>query len=186
MLQSKTRLKKFIPFIISGIIFVFGRYVLELFPEKSNPLQGLVPIFLQFNSMLINTLNLGTATVKDNILFLSGDHGPFTLQVFWPSLAIHLIITYAAIILVFLFAMNITRKRKITYLVLGIIGTIGANMIRIFILSLFALKVTTNIQSFEAFHGKLEYMTFLPWLVIYLIVIYKIELSRKQKMQLPT
>lgn len=185
MPQSKTQLKKIIPFIVSGIIFVFGRYVLELLPEKHNPLQDLVPIFLQLNSMLINTLNLGTASVKDNVLFLNGNNGPFALQVFWPSLAIHLIIIYVAIILVFLIAMNITRKRKIIYFVLGIIGTIGVDVIRIFALSLFALKVTTNIQSFEAFHGKLE-LTFLPWAVIYLIVIYKVELSRKQKMQLPT
>ena len=185
MPQSKTQLKKFIPFIVSGIIFVFGRYVLELLPEKSNPLQNLVPIFLQINSMLINTMNLGTASVKDNVLSLNGNHGPFVLQVFWPSVFIDLII-YLAIILVFLIAMDITRKRKIMCFVLGIIGTIGMDVVRIYYMSLFVLKVTTNVSSFEAFHGKVEYITFLPWIVIYLIVIYKVELSRKQKTQLPT
>ena len=49
------------------------------------PLQYVVPYLVQTNVWVITALDLGTATARDNIMFLRGDFGPMVLQVFWPS-----------------------------------------------------------------------------------------------------
>ena len=81
----------------------------------------------------------------------------------------------------FLFKMNIQPKRKAAYFGLGIMGTIGVNMIRIFSLSLFVLKVSSNPNDFEEFHGIAGEIMFLPWLFIYLFLVTSIETKRLKK-----
>jgi thaumarchaeosortase len=81
----------------------------------------------------------------------------------------------------FLLKMNIPRNRKAVYFVLGVIGTIGVNVIRIFSLSLFVLKVSTNVNEFESFHGIAGEIMFLPWLFIFLLIVTSVETRRLKK-----
>jgi len=83
----------------------------------------------------------------------------------------------------FLLKMNIQRNRKAVYFVLGIIGTIGVNVIRIFLLSAYALKVTTNAAEWEEFHSVAGTIMFVPWLFIFLLIIMIIENKRFKKKQ---
>jgi thaumarchaeosortase len=55
-------------------------------------------------------------------------------------------------------------------------------MIRIFSLSIFVLKVSTNPVEFEEFHGIAGEIMFLPWLFAYLFVVAAIETKRIKKM----
>ena len=126
-------------------------------------------------------LELGIATGRDNIMFLRGDHGPFVLQVFWPSAGVHSIIIYSLVMMAFLLKMNIQRNRKMLYFGLGIIGTIIINLIRIFSLSVFALKVSTNPVEFEEYHSIAGEIMFLPWLFVFLLVVTAIETKRMKK-----
>ena len=79
--------------------------------------------------------------------------------------------------------MNIQKNRKIVYFAIGILGTIGVNMIRIFSLSLFALKVSTNAVEFEEFHSVAGEIMFLPWLFIFLLIVTAIETKRLKKLE---
>ena len=79
--------------------------------------------------------------------------------------------------------MNIQKNRKIVYFVIGILGTIGVNMIRIFSLSLFALKVSTNAADFEEFHSVAGEIMFLPWLFIFLLIVTAIETKHHKKLE---
>ena len=124
---------------------------------------------------------MGTATARDNLLFLKGDHGAMALQVFWPSAGVHSVIIYSLVMMAFLLKMNIPRNRKAIYFVIGIIGTIGVNMIRIFSLSVYALKVTTNAKEWEEFHSVAGEIMFLPWLFVFLLVVMYIETKRLKK-----
>jgi thaumarchaeosortase len=142
-----------------------------------------VPYLIQVNAWVINTLDFGVATARDNLMFLQGDHGPFALQVFWPSAGVHSVIIYSLVMMAFLLKMNIQRKRKIGYFALGIVGTIGVNMIRIFSLSLFALKISTNVEEFEEFHSVAGEIMFLPWLFVFLMVVTTIETKRLKKLE---
>jgi thaumarchaeosortase len=178
--------KKWVRISPAGPIFIAGTAVIlsldAFFPyDTLGPLQYVVPYLVKTNAWIINALDLGIASARDNIMFLKGDHGPFALQVFWPSAGVHSVIIYSLVMMAFLFKMNIAPKRKAVYFVLGIIGTIGVNMIRIFSLSLFALKVSTNVAEFEEFHSVAGEIMFLPWLFIFLLVVTYVETKRIKK-----
>ena len=117
------------------------------------------------------------------LLFLKGEHGPFALQVFWPSAGVHSVIIYSLVMMAFLLKMNIPRNRKAGYFVIGILGTVGVNMIRIFSLSVFALKVSTNANEFEEFHSVAGEIMFLPWLFIFLLLVTAIETRRIKRLE---
>jgi len=180
--------KKWIRIAPAGPIFLAGSAMIlsldAFFPyDTLGPLQYVVPYFLKVNVWLIDVLDLGVATARDNLMFLRGDHGPFALQVFWPSAGIHSIIIYSLVMMAFLLKMNIPRKRKAIYFVLGIVGTITVNLIRIFSLSVYALKVTTNAAEWEEFHGIAGEIMFLPWLFIFLLIVTAIETKRIKKLE---
>lgn len=178
--------KKWIRISPAGPIFIAGTAAIlsldAFFPyDTLGPLQYVVPYLVKTNAWIINVLDLGFASARDNIMFLKGDHGPFALQVFWPSAGVHSVIIYSLVMMAFLFKMNIPPKRKAVYFILGIIGTIGVNMIRIFSLSLFALKVSTNVAEFEEFHSVAGEIMFLPWLFIFLLAVTYVETKRIKK-----
>ncbi|MDP2668036.1 MAG: thaumarchaeosortase, partial [Nitrosopumilaceae archaeon] len=180
--------KRWIRIAPAGPIFLGGSAIIlaldTFFPyDTLGPLQYVVPYLIQVNAWVINTFDLGVATARDNLLFLQGDHGPFALQVFWPSAGVHSVIIYSLVMMAFLLKMNIQRNRKIAYFALGIVGTIGVNMIRIFSLSLFALKISTNVTEFEEFHSVAGEIMFLPWLFVFLMVVTTIETRRLKKLE---
>ncbi|MEX1053981.1 MAG: thaumarchaeosortase [Nitrosopumilaceae archaeon] len=181
--------KKWVRISPAGPIFIAGSAVIlsldAFFPyDTLGPLQYIVPYLVQTNAWLITTLDLGIASARDNILFLRGDHGPFALQVFWPSAGVHSVIIYSLVMMAFLFKMNIPPKRKAVYFVLGIFGTIGVNMIRIFSLSIFVLKVSTKVSEFEEFHSVAGEIMFLPWLFIFLLVVTYVETRRIKRLEI--
>jgi len=181
--------KRWIRISPAGPIFLAGSAIIlsldAFFPyDTLGPLQYVVPYLVQTNVWIINALDLGTATARDNMMFLRGEHGPFALQVFWPSAGVHSVIIYSLVMMAFLFKMNIPPKRKAVYFVLGIMGTIGVNMIRIFSLSIFALKVSTNAVEFEEFHSVAGEIMFLPWLFVFLMIVTVVETKRLKRLEI--
>lgn len=170
----------------AGPIFLCGSAIIlsldAFFPyDTLGPLQYIVPHLVNANVSIINALDLGTAIARDNLMFLRGEHGSMALQVFWPSAGVHSVIIYSLVMMAFLFKMNIPPKRKAVYFGIGILGTIGVNMIRIFSLSVFVLKVSANPTDFEEFHGIAGEIMFLPWLFAYLFLVMAIETKRLKK-----
>jgi thaumarchaeosortase len=179
--------KRLIRIAPAGPIFLGGSAIIlsldAFFPyDTLGPLQYFVPYLVQTNVWLITLLDLGTATARDNIMFLRGDFGPMVLQVFWPSAGVHSIIIYSLVMGAFLLKMNIPRNRKAVYFVVGIAGTVGVNMIRIFALSWYALKVTTDAHQWEEFHSVAGEIMFLPWLFVFLLIVIVIESKRLKKL----
>ena len=180
--------KRWIRIAPAGPIFLGGSAIIlsldAFFPYDSlGPLQYVVPYMVQTNVWLVNVFDLGTATARENLMFLRGDFGPMVLQVFWPSAGVHSIIIYSLVMGAFLLKMNIPKNRKIVYFGLGIAGTIGVNMIRIFSLSWYALKVTTDAKQWEEFHSVAGEIMFLPWLFVFLLIVILIETRRLKKLE---
>ena len=178
--------KKWIRIAPAAPIFLGGSAIIlsldALFPyDALGPLQSFVPYLVDLNVWLVNVFDLGTASARDNLMFLKGDHGSMALQVFWPSAGVHSIIIFSLVMGAFLLKMNIQRNRKAVYFVLGIIGTIGINVIRIFSLSVYALKVTTDAAEWEEFHSVAGTIMFIPWLFIFLLIVMVIESRRLKK-----
>ena len=76
--------KKWIRIVIAGPVFLGGSELIlfldTFFPfETLGQLQHIVPYLVQANVWLINALEIGIATGRDNLMFLAGDHGPFVL-----------------------------------------------------------------------------------------------------------
>ncbi|NDB32574.1 MAG: thaumarchaeosortase [Nitrososphaeria archaeon] len=178
--------KRWIRIAPAGPIFLCGSAIIlsldAFFPyDTLGPLQYVVPYLVKANVEIIKFFHLGTAIARDNLMFLSGDHGHMALQVFWPSAGVHSVIIYSLVMMAFLLKMNIIPKRKAMYFAIGIAGTIGVNIIRIFSLSLFVLKVSANPTEFEQFHGVAGEIMFLPWLFAYLFAVTAIETKRLKK-----
>jgi len=180
--------KRWIRIAPAGPIFLTGTAIIlsldAFFPyDTLGPLQYIVPYFVQANVWLITVLDLGTAIAKDNVMFLRGEHGSMALQVFWPSAGVHSIIIFSLVIGAFMLKLNIPRNRKSMYFVLGIIGTITVNLIRIFSLSWYALKVTTDPVAWEEYHKIAGEIMFLPWLFAFILVVVLIESRRLKKLE---
>jgi len=180
--------KKWIRIAPAAPIFLGGSAIIlsldALFPyDALGPLQSFVPYLVDLNVWLVNVFDLGTATAKGNLMLLSGDHGRMALQVFWPSAGVHSVIIFSLVMGAFLLKMNIQRNRKAVYFVLGFIGTIVVNVIRIFSLSAYALKVTTNAAEWEEFHSVAGTIMFIPWLFIFLLIVIMVENRRLKKKQ---
>ena len=178
--------KKWIRIVPAGPVFLGGSAIIlsldTFFPfDTLGPLQYFVPHLVQTNVWIITVLDLGIATARDNLMFLNGDHGSFVLQVFWPSAGVHSVIIYSLVMMAFLLKMNIQRNKKAMYFCIGIAGTIIINLIRIFSLSIFALKVSTNPVEFEEYHSVAGEIMFLPWLFAFLLVVTAIETKRLRK-----
>ena len=178
--------KKWIRIAPAGPIFLCGSAIIlsldAFFPyDTLGPLQYVVPYLVKLNVGIINFFDLGTAIARDNLMFLKGDHGSMALQVFWPSAGVHSVIIYSLVMMAFLLKMNIAPKRKAMYFVIGITGTIIVNMTRIFSLSLFVLKISSNPAEFEEFHGIAGEIMFLPWLFAYLFIVMALETRRMKK-----
>ena len=180
--------RKWIRIAPAGPIFLSGSAIIlaldSFFPyDTLGPLQYIVPYFVQANVWVITALDLGIATARDNLMFLNGDFGPFAMQVFWPSAGVHSIIIYSLVMMAFLIKMRIPKNRKIMYFAIGIAGTIFVNMIRIFSLSVYALKVTTDPKAWEEFHSVAGEIMFLPWLFIFLLIVTFVETKRLKKQE---
>ena len=180
--------KRWIRIAPAGPIFLTGTAIIlsldAFFPyDTLGPLQYIVPYFVQANVWVITFLDIGTAVARDNVMFLRGDHGSMALQVFWPSAGVHSIIIFSLVIGAFMLKMNIPRTRKTIYFVLGIFGTIGVNLIRIFSLSWYALKVTTDPVAWEEYHKIAGEIMFLPWLFVFILIVIVIESKRMKKLE---
>jgi thaumarchaeosortase len=186
----------------AGAIYLIGSAVIlsldAFFPYDSlGPLQFIVPIYLQIDQGVINFIdhnivNIGPATpdsmakpaiANGNMLILNGLHGPFALQVFWPSAGVQSMIIYTLVMFAFLLKMEMPLRRKLIYFAVGTLGTASVNVVRITSLSLYALIVTTNVHEWEAFHSVAGEIMFLPWLGIYLAVVMFIENKRINKLK---
>jgi thaumarchaeosortase len=180
--------KRWIRIAPAGPIFLIGTGIIlsldAFFPyDTLGPLQYIVPYFVQINVWFITILDLGTAVARENVMFLRGDHGSMALQVFWPSAGVHSIIIFSLVIGAFMLKLNISRGRKTIYFVLGIIGTVIVNLIRIFSLSWYALKVTTDPIAWEEYHKIAGEIMFLPWLFAFIFIVVIIESRRLNRLE---
>ena len=194
--------KKWYKIAPAGAIYLAGTAAIlsldAFFPyDTLGPLQVIVPAYLQIDQAVIrfidaNIINVGPANPNNpsfparadgNLLVLNGLHGPFALQVFWPSAGVHSMIIYTLVMLAFLLKMEIPIRRKLVYFAIGTFGTVTVNIVRIIALSLYALVVTTNVREWEAFHSVAGEIMFLPWLGIYLVLVMFTEGKRVRKMR---
>jgi thaumarchaeosortase len=172
----------------AGVVYLVGSTIIlsldSFFPYDSlGPLQMIVPTYLQFDQSILRFIGghvvyLGNdtpATANGNLLVLKGFHGPFYLQVFWPSAGVQSVIIYSLVMLSILLRLRIPSSHKVIYFLVGALGTASVNILRIVSLSMVAITVTSNVKEWEAFHSFAGEIMFLPWIGIYLTAVIFLE-----------
>jgi thaumarchaeosortase len=155
----------------------------SLFPyDTLGIIQFLVPIYLNVNVGILETinhiLNLETefnSQTFGNTLVLNSPYGPFVMKVYWPSAGVHSIIIFSFVLFAFLLKSSIPWTRIFIYLVLGMFLTGVVNIMRIMILSLYAIDPNSDLQSWEQFHSVIGEIIFIPWVLLYLVFVIFIE-----------
>ena len=153
----------------------------SLFPyDTLGIFQFLVPFYLNFNVGILDsishTLNLQTELTSQtfgNTLVLHSPFGPFVMKVYWPSAGVHSIVIFSLVMFAFLLKIGMPWKRTLIYLFSGIFLTGVVNIIRITLLSLYALGPNSDLLSWEQFHSVIGEVMFVPWILLYIgFVIY--------------
>lgn len=170
----------------TGLVYAGGMAMIlsldAFFPyDTLGPLQAVVPIILRMVVAMVGGLDLGEATTSQNILHLVGQKGSMSLAVYWPSAGVHSMVIYSLVVLLFLVRTRFPRLRKVLYFTLGAIGTFFVNVLRIFVVSLYVLLVSTNPIQFEEFHAVIGEALFLPWLVVFILAVSRYELRRSRR-----
>jgi exosortase/archaeosortase family protein len=160
-------------FVTSTLWILFGRKWFRIAPAG--------PIFLAGNAIILALDSFFPYDTLGPLQYIV----PYFVQAnVWVITALdHSIIIYSLVMMAFLIKMNIPKNRKIIYFIIGIAGTIFVNMIRIFSLSVYALKVTTDPEAWEEFHSVAGEIMFLPWLFIFLLLVTFIETKRLKKLE---
>ena len=140
-------------------------------------LQSFVPVTVSASSFLLNLLGYGTQT------FPGGENGlrltvtsatrSYSAVVSWSCAGIYSLFIYSFMIMLFLRGTNISRERKIVYVVLGAVGTFFVNVVRIAVILWAGVESGNSLA--EAFHEFYGEFFFIAWMFIYLTAIYLLE-----------
>jgi thaumarchaeosortase len=147
-----------------------------LLPENTlGPFGYIVPPVLQMVAVFLDLVEPGTARSGGNILSLHNSSGAMNLQVFWPSAGLHGIVIGLLVVVAICVKLGTGWTRGTLYLVVGALGSFVVNVVRLTLLALYALSNITNPQAFEDFHSVAGDLIFIPWIIIYVILILRRE-----------
>ena len=148
--------------------------------DSLGPFQAFVPPMLQVVAFLVNISPFGHATTYTNILILNNASATLSLAVFWPSAGLHGIIIALLAVAAITVKLSTGWRRGTLYLLLGIMGSVLVNLLRITLLAFYALG-DTGPSAFERFHSVVGELLFLPWIAAYLFLIIRYENMRRAK-----
>lgn len=161
---------------LTPLIYTLGMtsflFVDVILPYNSlGPFQGVVPPMLQSISYIVNATGLGSASANGNILTLTAPAGSMTLQVFWPSAGLDGIIIGILVVVFVVIKLGVGHLRGFAYVAIGIVGSFAVNVLRIVLLAVYALGHVTSPKEFEVFHSVAGDLVFIPWIVVYVLLI---------------
>jgi len=110
-----------------------------------------------------------------NYLTIVGTKGFFRLAVYWPSVGVQSMIIYSLVMIVVAAKLEAPLVRKLTYVVVGVAGTIFLNVVRIFAIAYYGYAYATTGQQLDAFHNSIGEILFPIWIAIFLVIVLQIE-----------
>jgi thaumarchaeosortase len=160
--------------------FLFTDTVLPY--DSLGPFQAFVPPMLQVVAFLVNISPFGHAVPYGNILVLSNSNTTLNLAIFWPSAGLHGIVISVLAVAAIAMKLGTGWTRGGLYLLLGVVGSVLINLIRITILAFYALGGSGPL-AFERFHSVVGELLFLPWIAVYLFLIIRHENVRRVRLE---
>jgi thaumarchaeosortase len=168
-----------IPKIITGIVLSAGMMIFflldALFPyDKLWFLQAWAIFIVAAVSFLMRGLGFPVFGVG-NSLTISGAHGVWRLFVFWPSVGVESMLIFSLVMIVLAAKLSAPKKRKIIYAVVGAVGTVFLNVVRISIISYYGVCCATSSEGLDAFHNTIGQFLYPVWIIAYLYIVLEIE-----------
>ena len=165
--------------VVTPIVFSVGMLVFYLldafFPYGSlGPLQFWANFVVAGVALLARLFSLPIDGFT-NHLNISGVHGYFRLVVYWPSVGVQSILIYSVVMVVMAAKLQAPRVRKLIYMLIGIAGTVFLNVVRIFSIAYYGYAYATSGQELDAFHNAVGEVLFPIWIVVFLVLIIRIE-----------
>jgi thaumarchaeosortase len=140
-------------------------------------LQAFVPITVSGVVFILNVLGYGTQTFAGGAdglgLYATKANRSYSAIVSWSCAGSHSLFLYSFMIMLFLRGTNISRMRKIIYVVLGAVGTFFVNILRI--VTIYVIGINGGNQPAELFHEFYGEFFFIAWMFIYLSLIFLTE-----------
>jgi thaumarchaeosortase len=165
---------------ITPLIYTVGMasflFIDVLLPENTlGPFGYVVPPVLQIVAWTLDLFAPGAAHSQGNILMLQNSIGAMNLQVFWPSAGLDGIVIGLLVVLAICVKVGTGWARGALYMVLGVVGSFLVNVLRLALLAVYAMSNITNPKAFQAFHSVAGELIFIPWIVVFVIVILRRE-----------
>ena len=174
--------------VVTPIVFSLGMlffYLLDaFFPYGSlGPLQFWANFIVAGVGLLAKLLGLPIEGFT-NHLNIAGVYGYYRLIVYWPSVGVQSILIYSIVMVVIAAKLDAPLVRKLIYALVGVVGTILLNVLRIFVIAYYGYAYATSGQQLDAFHNAVGEILFPIWIVLFLILIIRIEdqLTSKHRM----
>jgi len=165
--------------IVTPIVLSLGMltfYLLDaFFPYgEIGPLQFWANFIVAAVAVLAKVLGLPIYGLG-NYLTIAGTKGFFRLVVYWPSVGVQSMIIYSLVMIVVAAKLDAPMRRKVTYGVVGVAGTILLNVIRIFTIAYYGYAYATTGQQLDAFHNSIGEVLFPIWIALFLVIVLHIE-----------
>jgi thaumarchaeosortase len=165
---------------ITPLIYTVGMasflFIDVLLPENTlGPFGYVVPPVLQVVAGALNLFTPGAARSQGNILMLHNNLGSMNLQVFWPSAGLDGIVIGLLVVLAICVKAGTGWMRGALYLALGVLGSFLVNVLRLALLAAYAMRNITDPKAFEAFHSVAGELIFIPWIIIFVVLILRRE-----------
>jgi thaumarchaeosortase len=165
---------------ITPLIYTVGMasflFIDVLLPENTlGPFGYVVPPVLQVVAGTLDLFAPGAAHSQGNILMLQNSLGSMNLQVFWPSAGLDGIVIGLLVVLAICVKAGTGWARGGLYLFLGVVGSFLVNVLRLAVLAVYAMSNITNPKAFEAFHSVAGELIFIPWIIVFVILILRRE-----------
>ena len=168
-----------IPKIITGIVLSAGMVIFflldALFPyDQLWFLQAWANFIVAAVSFLMG--GLGFPVIGwGNTLTIYGAHGRWQLFVFWPSVGVESMLIFSLVMIVIAAKLPAPKRRKIIYAVVGAVGTVFLNIVRISIISYYGVCCATSSEGLDAFHNTIGQFLYPVWIIAYLYIVLEIE-----------
>lgn len=177
LIVDMTGLRQFRAFLFTLTYTTLTALVLLLdaiFPyDELGPLQSVVPVLVSIATGIMKATNLVNITSLGNTMLINAGSTVKALVVYWPSAGVHSFLIFTGIAVAFLLKQKIGGLKFVVYTVLGALGTISVNIVRIILLAYYTAYYPP--QYFQSFHDVIGEILFLPWLVAFMLIVHYVE-----------
>lgn len=130
-----------------------------------------VPSFTSLIAGILQTLGIGVETPSPSVIVLQTWKGALPILLVWSCVGIDSILIFSIILVIFLFEDESNTKTKVSWSIVGIIGTVLVNIIRVTLI--FLTDYFYGSEAGGRFHYTVGYILFFAWLAFFFFVFSK-------------